>query len=81
MLGAEAWPSLPEADKERVLAEIGETIAQVQRVPAGPLAWIEPGWDVFMRGRSRDAAHGTSVSDCRRNFWMGWMNCCAMPLT
>ncbi len=29
--------------------------------------------------RSRDAAHGTSVSDCRRNFWMGWTNCCAMP--
>ena len=38
VLGAEAWPSLPEADKERVLAEIGETIAEVQRVPAGPLA-------------------------------------------
>ncbi len=38
-------------DKERVLAEIGETIAQVQRVPVGPLARIEPGWDVFMRGQ------------------------------
>ena len=49
VLGADAWPSLPEADKERVLAEIGETIAEVQRVPAGPLASIEPGWDAFMR--------------------------------
>jgi len=51
VLGADAWPSLPEQDKERVLAEIGETIAQVQRVPAGPLARIEPGWDVFLRGQ------------------------------
>jgi hygromycin-B 7''-O-kinase len=49
VLGADAWPSLPEADKERVLAEIGETIAEVQRVSAGPLASIEPGWDAFMR--------------------------------
>jgi aminoglycoside phosphotransferase (APT) family kinase protein len=38
VLGAEAWPALPEQDKERLLAEIGETIAQVQRVPAGTLA-------------------------------------------
>ena len=51
ILGADAWPSLPEADKERVLAEIGETIAEVQRVPAGPLAQIEPNWDVLMRGQ------------------------------
>ena len=47
VLGADAWPSLPEADKERVLAEIGETIAEVQRVPAGALARIEPGWDTL----------------------------------
>ncbi|MDE5457362.1 phosphotransferase [Bradyrhizobium sp. CSA112] len=51
VLGADAWPSLPEQDKERVLAEIGETIAQVQRFPVGALAQIEPGWDVFMRGQ------------------------------
>ena len=49
VLGSDAWPSLPEADKERVLAEIGETIAEVQRVPAGALARIEPDWDTFMR--------------------------------
>jgi hygromycin-B 7''-O-kinase len=51
ILGADAWPFLPEADKEHVLAEVGETIAQVQRIPAGPLARIEPGWDVFVRGQ------------------------------
>ncbi|MCA6119788.1 aminoglycoside 3'-phosphotransferase/choline kinase family protein [Bradyrhizobium sp. WSM 1738] len=51
VLGAEVWPSLPEQDKECVLAGIGETIADVQRVPAGALAHIEPSWDVFMRGQ------------------------------
>lgn len=51
VLGAEAWPSLPEQDKERVLADIGETIAEVQRVSAGDLARIEPGWDAFLRGQ------------------------------
>ena len=63
VLGADAWPSLPEQDKEHVLSEIGETIAQVQRVPAGPLARIEPRWDVFVRGqiegcRARHARFG-----------------------
>jgi hygromycin-B 7''-O-kinase len=48
-LGADVWVSLPEADKERVLAEIGATIADVQRVPPGPLLAIEPRWDLFMR--------------------------------
>jgi hygromycin-B 7''-O-kinase len=51
VLGAQAWPSLPEEEKERVLAEIGETIAEVQRVPIGALARIEPNWDAFMRGQ------------------------------
>jgi hygromycin-B 7''-O-kinase len=48
VLGAQAWPVLPEDQKERVLAQIGETIAQVQRVPVGDLARIEPGWERFM---------------------------------
>lgn len=51
VLGADAWPSLAEQDREHILAEIGETIAQVQHVPAGPLAQIEPRWDVFLRGQ------------------------------
>ncbi|MDI1267402.1 MAG: aminoglycoside 3'-phosphotransferase/choline kinase family protein [bacterium] len=51
VLGSQAWPSMPEADKERVLAGIGRTIAEVQRVPAGPLGAIEPDWDTFMRGQ------------------------------
>ncbi|MGY4628128.1 aminoglycoside phosphotransferase family protein [Bradyrhizobium sp. USDA 4486] len=48
-LGSEAWPRLPEHQKEHVLRQIGETIAAVQRAPLGPLANIEPRWDAFMR--------------------------------
>ncbi len=48
-LGAEVWPTLPEDQKERVLRQIGTTIAEVQRVPPGALLQIEPGWDAFMR--------------------------------
>ena len=48
-LGSEVWPSLPEVQKERLLRQIGETIASVQRAPLGPLATIEPRWDDFMR--------------------------------
>ena len=48
-LGSEVWPSLPEPQKERLLLQIGETIASVQRAPLGPLAHIEPRWDAFMR--------------------------------
>lgn len=51
IVGSEAWPMLPEDQKERVLAEIGATIAQVQRAPLGELARIEPGWDRFMTGQ------------------------------
>ncbi len=51
ILGSESWPDLPEDQKERVLAQIGETVAEVQRVPCGELRRIEPGWDRFMRGQ------------------------------
>jgi hygromycin-B 7''-O-kinase len=49
VLGADAWPSLPEAQKERLLAQIGAVIAEVQRVPPGALAEIEPRWPDLMR--------------------------------
>ncbi|MBR0826448.1 aminoglycoside 3'-phosphotransferase/choline kinase family protein [Bradyrhizobium manausense] len=48
-LGSEVWPDLPEVQKQRVLRQIGETIAEVQRVPLGPLIEREPRWDAFMR--------------------------------
>ena len=51
ILGTQAWPGLPEDQKERVLAHLGETIAAVQRVPPCELLGIEPRWDAFMRGQ------------------------------
>jgi hygromycin-B 7''-O-kinase len=48
VLGSEMWPGLPEHQKERVLVQVGETIAQVQRVPLGDLAGVEPRWPQFM---------------------------------
>jgi hygromycin-B 7''-O-kinase len=48
ILGTAAWPALSEDQKERVLAQIGATIAEVQRVPVGELSGIEPGWGQFM---------------------------------
>jgi hygromycin-B 7''-O-kinase len=54
ILGTEAWPALPEDQKERVLAQIGETIAQVQRAPVGELSLIEPGWEAFIRRQIRE---------------------------
>ena len=47
ILGTQAWPALPEDQKERVLAQIGATIAEVHRVPVGELSRIEPRWDQF----------------------------------
>jgi hygromycin-B 7''-O-kinase len=48
VMGAQAWPTLPEDQKERVLGQIGETIAQVQHVPVGELSGIEPRWAEFI---------------------------------
>ncbi|SDI58438.1 MULTISPECIES: aminoglycoside phosphotransferase family protein [Bradyrhizobium] len=48
VLGRDAWPALPEDQKEIVLAQIGATIADVQRVPVGELSLMEPRWDRFI---------------------------------
>jgi hygromycin-B 7''-O-kinase len=48
ILGTEAWPILPEDQKQSILGQIGETIAEVQRVPVGKLSGIEPRWDQFL---------------------------------
>jgi hygromycin-B 7''-O-kinase len=49
ILGTKAWPLLPEADKETILGELGEAIAQVQRVPPGELTLLEPKWEPFIQ--------------------------------
>ena len=61
VVASEVWPTLPEDQKERVLGQIWATIAEVQLVPVGELALIEPRWDQFKARRSRDAARGIRV--------------------
>src|ERR1019366_7934235 len=48
IVGTQAWPALPEDQKEWILGRIGETIAEVQRVPVGGLSGVEPRWDQFI---------------------------------
>jgi hygromycin-B 7''-O-kinase len=43
--GKEAWVSLPEDQRESVLTQVGEIIAEVQRVPLGDLSRLQPQWD------------------------------------
>jgi hygromycin-B 7''-O-kinase len=55
-LGAEVWPALPEDQKERVLVQIGATIAEVQRAPVGEVGDIGPRWADVIR---------TQIAGCR----------------
>ena len=64
IVGKDAWPALPEPQKERVLSQIGATIAEVQRAPVGELSAIEPRWDRFLFGQ---------IAGCRaRHMRLGW---------
>lgn len=49
--GEAIWPSLSEHDKEDVMRQVGELIAEVQRVPPGPLLELEPRWPGFLRAQ------------------------------
>ncbi|MGY4155767.1 hygromycin-B 7''-O-kinase [Bradyrhizobium sp. USDA 4461] len=55
-VGSEVWPALSDAERERVLAEIGAVIADVQRVPPGSLLTIGQPWETFLR---------TQIAQCR----------------
>jgi hygromycin-B 7''-O-kinase len=46
--GKEAWARLSEDQRESVLAQVGETIAEVQRVPVGDLSQLQPQWEQFI---------------------------------
>jgi len=48
IIGTQAWPILAEDQKERILGQIGEMIADVQRVPVGACSRLEPRWDEFI---------------------------------
>jgi hygromycin-B 7''-O-kinase len=46
--GKEAWVWLAEDQRERVLTQLGEIIAEVQRVPVGDLSQLQPQWEQFI---------------------------------
>jgi hygromycin-B 7''-O-kinase len=48
VVGTQAWPILTEDQKQRILGQIGEVIAEVQHVPVGQLCDLEPRWDEFI---------------------------------
>jgi hygromycin-B 7''-O-kinase len=51
VLASEVWPDMAEPARERVLRELGETIAAVQRVPPGELLQLTTAWPEFMHGQ------------------------------
>jgi hygromycin-B 7''-O-kinase len=71
IVGSEAWPILPEDQKERVLGQIGETIAEVQRVPIGELSRIEPRWEPFMRGQIEGCVARHRRLGLPQKYWEG----------
>jgi hygromycin-B 7''-O-kinase len=71
MLGSEAWPALPEDQKERVLGQIGATIAEVQRAPIGELSRIEPRWEPFMRQQIAGCRARHLRLGLPQKFWQG----------
>jgi hygromycin-B 7''-O-kinase len=44
----EAWAWLSEHQRESVLTQVGEIIAEVQRVPVGDLSQLQPQWEQFI---------------------------------
>ena len=77
MLGTQAWPALPEDQKERVLGQIGETIAEVQQRPGRRTGRASSRAGTrFMRRADRGMPGAAScASDCRKNFSTGWTIC------
>ena len=78
-LGAEVWPALPEDQKERVLVEIGEIIAEVQRVPLRRCSRLSRAGMLSCVDRSKAAGRGMCALVCPGNSSMGSTICCAMP--
>ena len=55
-LGTDVWPTLREDQAQRVLGQIGQTIAEVQAAPLGELASAGRQWPAFLQ---------TQISTCR----------------
>ena len=68
----EAWPTLPEDQKERVLGQIGATIAEVQRVPVGELVLHRAALGPFhLRANRGCRAAAPASRACRKNILDG----------
>ncbi|ANH04073.1 phosphotransferase [Shinella sp. HZN7] len=48
LVGSVAWPLLPEAEKQRVLEQIGRAISHLQTLPPGDLIGQKPSWQDFI---------------------------------
>jgi hygromycin-B 7''-O-kinase len=46
--GEEAWAWLSEDQRESVLGQVGEIVAEVQRVPVRDLSQLQPQWEQFI---------------------------------
>jgi hygromycin-B 7''-O-kinase len=51
VLASDAWPDMAETEKEKMLRQLGATIAAVQRVAPGELTQTTPNWRAFMQGQ------------------------------
>ncbi|MDE1158506.1 MAG: aminoglycoside 3'-phosphotransferase/choline kinase family protein [Neorhizobium sp.] len=66
VVGSEVWPALDRRGRERLLFDIGETIAAVQAVPPGPIGKGRTDWPGFIEGQiaqcfARHQAQGLST--------------------
>ena len=78
VLGADAWAALPEQDKARVLAEIGETIARGAARSARRIACDRAALGCFYARADRGVpGKACAARPGDRNFSMGWTICCA----
>ena len=69
---ASSWNGVIERLQQQGCFQIGEIIAEVQRVPLGDLSQSSRAGISSYQGKSRGAGPGTSASDCRSSFWPGW---------
>jgi hypothetical protein len=78
--GEEAWAWLPEDQRESVLAQVGEIVAEVQRVPVGDLSSAPASMGaIHSPSKSKDAAPSMNAWACRKDIWTGWTISFGMP--
>jgi hygromycin-B 7''-O-kinase len=56
----DAWPALPEADRDRLADTLGQALAALHAVDTAPLADLPPQWDTFVAEQLASAAQRQS---------------------